>query len=83
MKVVDKYGNEVDLARASIGKLKATLLFYEGVAYRGSGRSTDKKVLNALLPDEYGAILEELGKRETEDHMPFTFVTDMITRKSN
>lgn len=64
MKVTDKHGNLVDLQRATIGKLKAMLVFYEGVVYRShKTKAFSKDFLISMLPDVYGDILNELTRR--------------------
>jgi hypothetical protein len=64
MRVTDKHGNLIDLHRATIGKLNALLVFYEGVVYRAhKDKAFSKDFLISMLPDVYGDVLVELTKR--------------------
>lgn len=64
MRVTDKHGNLIDLQRATIGKLKALLTFYEGVVYRShKEKAFSKDFLISMLPNVYGHVMDELTKR--------------------
>jgi hypothetical protein len=64
MRVTDKHGDLIDLQRATIGKLNALLVFYEGVTYRAhKNKAFSKEFLISKLPDVYNHVLGELTKR--------------------
>lgn len=77
MKVTDKHGNLIDLQKATIGKLNALLVFYEGVVYRAhKDKAFSKDFLISMLPDVYDNVLDELTKRGAI-HEKFQFLKNI------
>ena len=88
MKITDKWGKSIDISKASVGKLKAMLIWMEGLVYKEYKRYHDCDVeqhdrveaiknMKGLLPDEYSFIVEELVKRER--YQPYTSFKFMDT----
>jgi len=77
MIAVDKHGNRITIEKASIGKLKAMMTYYEGVVYRANkGMADNIDFLISQLPEQYHLIQEELKKRGNF-HWRFQFLSNI------